>query len=286
MFNDYANIIMNFKFTIFTPCYNGAHCIHRVFDSLDTQTYDNYEWYIVNDASTDNSLAVIDELLQKFRTKHSNEVHVINHLTNRGKHRSWNEVAQLASSDLFLCCDCDDSFMPNTLETLNSEWNKTYQNKYVAGIYTLCVNNKGQIVGDSFPEDRLVSDFLELDYVYHVKGEKWNLIRTNIIKEIPFPEINFQYYSESYIWYNIALRDLKVICLNTPLRVYYYEPLSLTNNRKIHNPKRMAMFRHFDYWKLTNLFKYYLQHSPTKIINILKHIILTYCYQILCFFKI
>lgn len=277
---------MDFKFTIFTPCYNGAHCIYRVFDSLDAQTYDNYEWYIVNDASTDNSTAVIDDLLEKFRKKHSNEVHVINHPINKGKHISWNEVAQHACSDLFLCCDCDDSFMPNTLEILNSEWNNVYQNKCIAGLYTLCIDNNGQIVGDSFKEDRFVSDFLELNYVCHIKGEKWCLVRTNIIKEIPFPEIDCQYYSESYIWFNIALRDLKVICLNTPLRVYYHEPLSLTNNRMVRNPKRMAMFRHFDYWKLMNLFRFYLQHSPIEIIHVSKHIVLTYCYQILCYLKI
>ncbi len=45
----------NYKFTIFTPCYNGAETIHRVFESVAKQTYKNYEWIIVYDGSTDNS---------------------------------------------------------------------------------------------------------------------------------------------------------------------------------------------------------------------------------------
>lgn len=52
---------MNYFFTIFTPCYNGAKFIHRVFKSVASQTYKNFEWIIINDGSTDNS----DEIIQK-----------------------------------------------------------------------------------------------------------------------------------------------------------------------------------------------------------------------------
>lgn len=48
-----------YSFTVFTPCYNGAKTIHRVFESMKTQTYDNWEWIIVNDGSQDNSDEII-----------------------------------------------------------------------------------------------------------------------------------------------------------------------------------------------------------------------------------
>ena len=41
----------NYSFTIFTPCYNGARTIKRVFDSVFSQTYENYQWIIINDGS-------------------------------------------------------------------------------------------------------------------------------------------------------------------------------------------------------------------------------------------
>lgn len=37
----------NYFFTIFTPCYNGENTIERVFQSVDSQTYLNYEWIII-----------------------------------------------------------------------------------------------------------------------------------------------------------------------------------------------------------------------------------------------
>lgn len=55
----------NFKFTIFTPCYNGENTIQRVFDSVETQTYSNFEWIIINDGSTDGSDNKIISLINK-----------------------------------------------------------------------------------------------------------------------------------------------------------------------------------------------------------------------------
>lgn len=54
---------MDYKLTVFTPCYNGEKTIHRVFESMNAQTYTNWEWIIINDGSTDNSDCVIKELI-------------------------------------------------------------------------------------------------------------------------------------------------------------------------------------------------------------------------------
>ena len=55
----------NYKFTVFTPCYNGANTIERVFDSMNAQTYSNWEWIIINDGSTDDSEVVISKLISE-----------------------------------------------------------------------------------------------------------------------------------------------------------------------------------------------------------------------------
>ena len=55
----------NYKFTIFTPCYNGENTIERVFESVSNQTYTNFEWIIVNDGSKDNSRDKIVQLRKK-----------------------------------------------------------------------------------------------------------------------------------------------------------------------------------------------------------------------------
>jgi Glycosyltransferases involved in cell wall biogenesis len=41
------------QFTVFTPTYNRAQTIHRVYDSLRAQTLRDFEWLVVDDGSTD-----------------------------------------------------------------------------------------------------------------------------------------------------------------------------------------------------------------------------------------
>ncbi|PQJ73321.1 glycosyltransferase family 2 protein, partial [Polaribacter butkevichii] len=51
--------------SIIIPTYNRAHLITETLDSIVAQTYTNWECIVVDDGSTDNTLAVLDEYLQK-----------------------------------------------------------------------------------------------------------------------------------------------------------------------------------------------------------------------------
>ena len=54
-----------YKFTVFTPTYNRAYVLRRAFESLQRQTFKNFEWVIVDDGSTDNTKRVLAELAQE-----------------------------------------------------------------------------------------------------------------------------------------------------------------------------------------------------------------------------
>ena len=41
--------------TVFTPTYNRAYIIDKLYNSLLAQTDKNFEWVVVDDGSTDNS---------------------------------------------------------------------------------------------------------------------------------------------------------------------------------------------------------------------------------------
>ena len=97
-----------YKFTIFTPLYNGAKTIHRVVESLDNSIYRNFEWIVVNDGSSDNSIDVLNKLI---KDKNWN-ITIINHQENKGKHNAWNEAAKIAKGEIFVNLDCDDAFIP------------------------------------------------------------------------------------------------------------------------------------------------------------------------------
>ena len=48
--------------TVFTPTYNRAHLLQRVYESLRKQTFHDFEWVIVDDGSTDNTEDIVKTL--------------------------------------------------------------------------------------------------------------------------------------------------------------------------------------------------------------------------------
>lgn len=250
-----------FKFTLFTPCYNGAHCIKRVFDSVISQSYKNFEWIIINDCSTDDSDNVIRNLLKKL--PNDIDVKYLINERNLGKHRSWNRALDIATGDLWVCCDCDDSFDSKSLETFNERWNMVYNDKSFCGINCLCKDPfTSEIRGREFPTDNFISDKLKLATVDNVPGEKWDCTRLDLLRKRPFPDVEGCYFTEVYVWWYLAHQGFKLLCINKPLRDYYYEPKSLTNNPEI-NLKRVKQRRIASKWYLTSECKWFLWKYKT-----------------------
>ena len=53
------------KYSVIVPIYNAAGTLRRCIDSLLAQTYKDFELILVDDGSTDNSAAIIDEYARK-----------------------------------------------------------------------------------------------------------------------------------------------------------------------------------------------------------------------------
>src|SRR5437764_8622953 len=105
-------------FTVFTPTYNRAHTIKRVFDSLSAQTLREFEWLVVDDGSTDKTSELIaawakavDFPIRYFRQEHS------------GKHIAYNLAVRAARGQFFLTLDSDDGCVPHALERIAYHWN-------------------------------------------------------------------------------------------------------------------------------------------------------------------
>lgn len=259
----------NYKFTIFTPCYNGGK-IGRVFKSVASQTYHNFEWIIVNDGSTDNSKEEIKQLRKQYPEIDSKIIYL--EQENQGKHMAWNRGVSLATGDLFLSADADDSFLPNTLEYFNEKINNLPDVSEIGDLtksrfsgVNVCVYDpvNNEIIGTPYPENGLVSDNIELQYRYHIQGEHWGVVRIDLLKRTKFPTVKASFCSENRLWFAFAKQGYKVMCFNDCLRAYYYEPASLTNNRKHKfNRKIVAMYLRNEIWKFKEVGCIIFSYSP------------------------
>lgn len=224
------------RFTVFTPTYNRRHLLSRVIESLERQTMRDFEWVVVDDGSTDGSAA----FLQEFASTAPFPVRLVLSKENRGKHVAWNAAVREAAGELFVIADSDDSFAPESLEVFWNTWAgiPDEQRARFSGITVLCKNaESGAIVGDRFPESPFDSDQLKLHFEQRIRGEKWGCVRTDLLREIPFPELPGSHFAENYVWFRLA-RQHRVRCINKALRIFFDDGRSdrLTRERRASIP--------------------------------------------------
>lgn len=110
------------KFSIIVPVYNVEKYLPKCLDSLVNQTYKNIEIICINDGSTDNSLAILNEYAQK-----DIRIKIINQ-ENQGVSVARNNGIDNATGDYILFVDADDYIDINTcniiskhIETVNAD---------------------------------------------------------------------------------------------------------------------------------------------------------------------
>jgi len=95
--------------SVVIPTYNSAGTLSRAVDSVLAQTIDNLEIVIVDDASTDHSMDVLD--------KYQNDsVTVIQHATNQGGSAARNTGVAASNGEYIAFLDADDEWHPKKLE--------------------------------------------------------------------------------------------------------------------------------------------------------------------------
>lgn len=90
------------KVSIVVPCFNEEDNVREVIGHLATMNYPNYEILAVNDGSTDNTGALLDEM-----TPSNPRLRVIHLAKNQGKSVALNTAAYLADSEYIIGIDGD-----------------------------------------------------------------------------------------------------------------------------------------------------------------------------------
>lgn len=96
--------------SIISPCYNGESFVARFIESILKQTYDNIEFIIVNDGSTDRTEEIILSYRESFIKKGYGFVYIKQE--NAGASAALNRALKCFSGDFLSWPDSDD-FLPS-----------------------------------------------------------------------------------------------------------------------------------------------------------------------------
>lgn len=113
--NDTGNFYAGPLISVIIPVFNAAQTIERTLDSIENQTYKNFEVILVNDGSTDDSSEIITRYIAA-RKSASNISYQLLHQTNKGVSAARNFGLRNATGNLVALLDADDEWLPNKTE--------------------------------------------------------------------------------------------------------------------------------------------------------------------------
>lgn len=103
------------KLTVFTPTYNRAAMLPRLYDSLLRQSDCNcFEWLIIDDCSTDNTQNIVNDWIAEKRL----DINYIKLQQNGGKPRAINLAVEKARSPYLFIVDSDDYLTDNIIDKI------------------------------------------------------------------------------------------------------------------------------------------------------------------------
>lgn len=227
------------QITVFTPSYNRAYLLPRLYKSLVMQTNKQFVWLIIDDGSSDNTR----ELVASWIKEGTVEI-VYQYQANQGMHGAHNTAYELIDTELNVCIDSDDYMPSEAVEYILNFW-KNNKTENCAGILGLDAYDNGKIVSNRiFPENVRTGKYYELKYKYNLEGDIKFVYRTDIIKKYaPYPLYENEKFVPLGYKYMLVDQDYEMLFFNKVLCVVEYMEDGSTRNiikQYVKNPRGFA----------------------------------------------
>lgn len=173
--------------TVFTPTYNRAHTLGRVYESLCRQTCKDFVWLVIDDGSTDATRDLVEGYIadpdKGFDVKYI-------YKENGGLYTGYNVAYANIETELCVCIDSDDYMPDDAVEKIVGFWQEHGNERY-AGVLGLDYNIvTKELIGGKFPEGLKEVFFYDLTLKNLHAGDTKPVMRTELMRKVA-PQIGF-----------------------------------------------------------------------------------------------
>lgn len=200
------------RFSVILSFYNLEETAKKSIESVLNQTFTNYEILLINDASQDNTL----QILQHFQETYKDKIRLINNEKNIGVSASRNKAIAQATGEYIVHLDGDDTLYDNDtlLKINNTIGNEKYDIVYFGVQYAGC-GNKLYLPNaeNSTQKARIVCDMH-----FAVASKVW---RREFLKENDITFIEGMYYEDMVYSIKAAIKAKLTSFGEFPIYVYY-----------------------------------------------------------------
>ena len=254
------------KISIITPNYNYSNYISKTIESVVNQTYQNWEYIIVDDGSTDNSV----EVVKQYSSKYPDKIKLIQQ-KNKGQTNAINEGLKHASGAIIGWINSDDM----------------YYDKYVLEIIISCFKsdrNLEAIFGNMMVIDQQGNSvktikYPKFNYISGVFNGFGKIIPSNAIfwkkkltDDVGYLDEKFDHAMDSEYWSRLLL-NRKVLKINKTLAKFRWHSQAKTIKRKNTKSSQYSIARKEDDLVRKNAYNYLIlaKYLPYKYSKFLKY---------------
>jgi len=234
------------KVSILTPTYNRAHTLQRLYDSICQQSiqgHELYEWIVVDDGSSDNTIDVIN----KFIIEGIINIRYL-YQENAGKPSAINTGVLHSKGRYIFIVDSDDVITNDAIATIGEVdiVSSAHFNKVISGFCFRKSDLDGNMLGCKYDNGR---DYILMNATEcgsYFSADLAYIFKREFLLENPFPKFgNEKFVPELFIWNKIT--DIKPVLAFPKKSIYLVEYLEdgLSNNFKSEikkSPRGFALF--------------------------------------------
>lgn len=230
------------KISIIIPAYNSTNTISRCINSIQSQTFSDFELIIIDDCSLDDTLSKIENYADKDK-----RIKVFKNQTNMGAGYSRNKGLSIATGDYISFIDSDDFIDTNTYQSICNkikEFNypdiirykqcyRLYMGTIPVSLNFFTNNIYNNATGMLVPIDNPEYVALESPGVCN------KIFKRELIDDTKFPLTKW----EDYPFCTLLLGKAKNIVFDKNAKYYYCHPITFSNTtlNYIKNPSQSLL---------------------------------------------
>lgn len=207
------------KVTVLMPVYNGERYLREAIDSILSQTFQDFEFLIINDGSTDSTREIICYYDDP-------RIRLLDNECNLGLTRSLNKGLKLAEGEFIARQDGDDISEPERLAK-QVAFLDTQPEVALVGTFYKMIDDRGNLIGKEKKPTNYTQICWDLLFCCTFIHTSVMFRKSTIQEQIGFYNEAVIYAQDYDLWCRIA-RSLKVVNISEYLVKLRLNPSSMT----------------------------------------------------------
>lgn len=208
------------KISVLMPVYNGERYLREAIESILSQSLTDFEFLIINDGSTDNSIDIINSYSD-------HRIRLVQNETNLGLIATLNKGINLAQGEYIARMDCDDISLSERLEK-QYRFMECHPDIGICGTWLRSIGDNSGLVC-RFPTD---PEQFRAELLFDsIIGHPSVMLRKSIIEQFNLYYDPTYCHAEDYDLWSRAVMHCKICSIPEMLVLYRYHSAQVSQQR-------------------------------------------------------